>query len=462
MSTTTQQITVQQTESVKNCRLSGSDTPTSTLHSTTSPPSLRSDVPESLPSEASDKTTVQLDKPSLLLRVRRTAWSLFVKYWFLLGLGLMFGLAWAFPQVGKTDGSVQAQYSVKWGAVVVIFLLSGLALDVKVMLKNIIRWRLHLTVQIINFIVLPFFAYGIVRFFIAVHANIDPIVYQGWIIALSTSTTVSSNSVMTRSAGGNDSAAVVNAAIGNILGIFISPALMTIFGDDSVLFPPGSARGKPDYTHILFQLGLTVLVPLIVGQVIRYFFPDIVKKLAQKLKFSIINSIALLIMVWSVVCDGVATRAFYSLSAVDIVAIIFVDIGLYLVACAFCILVARLPWPFTRWDEPAWLEKWRFSREDAVAIMYCGATKTVSMGIPLINVLYSSTSSGVVGVLSLPLLLYHISQLFLGNFQVPFLKKWIQHGKEEDNMTLDGSQADAADNISLPSYATRRRTTGPE
>ncbi|ORX45687.1 hypothetical protein DM01DRAFT_1386489 [Hesseltinella vesiculosa] len=368
----------------------------------------------------------------------------------------MFGLAWAFPFVGKTHGAVQAQYSVKWGAVIVIFLLSGLGLDVKVMLRNIVRWRLHLTVQLISFIVLPFFAWGVIRFFIAVHADIDQMVYQGWIIALSTSTTVSSNSVMTRNAGGNDSAAIVNAALGNILGIFISPALMTLFGDDSVMFPPGSARGKPDYTSILFQLGLTVLVPLVVGQVIRFVFPEIVKKLAQKLKFSIINSIALLIMVWSVVCDGVATRAFYSLSGVDIVAILFVDISLYLLACAFCLFIARLPWPFKRWQEPAWLDKWRFSREDAVAIMYCGATKTVSMGIPLINVLYSSTSSGVVGVLSLPLLLYHISQLFIGNFQVPLLKKWIQHGKDEDNMTLQVSQISEAE--SLPTFNTRRRT----
>ena len=46
-------------------------------------------------------------------------------------------------------------------------------------------------------------------------------------IAFSTSTTVSSNAVMTRNANGNDSAALVNAALGNVLGIFISPALMT-------------------------------------------------------------------------------------------------------------------------------------------------------------------------------------------------------------------------------------------
>ncbi|KAI8340291.1 SBF-like CPA transporter family-domain-containing protein [Chlamydoabsidia padenii] len=398
-------------------------------------------------------------------KIRKISWELFVKYWFLIGLGFVIGLAFAIPWVGKSYGSIQAQYTVKWGAVIVIFFLSGLGLDVMVMLKTILRWRLHLYVQFVSFIILPFLAWGIVRFFIAVGANLDNMVYQGWIIALSTSTTVSSNSVMTRNANGNDSAAVFNAALGNVLGIFISPALMTVFGDDRIMFPPGSARGTPDYTKILFQLGLSVLVPLVVGQVIRFFFPAPIKKLSQKLKFPIINSVALLIMVWSVFCDGVASDAFHRLSGADIVAIIGVDIFLYIFGCALCLFICRLPWwglDRFGWEEPAWLDKYRMSRKDAAAVMYCGATKTVSMGIPLISVLYADTSYGVVGVLSLPLLLYHICQLFIGNFQVSWLKKWIENGEEQDRQkaSIQQEKIDAPETESLPSFNTRRRTNG--
>lgn len=155
--------------------------------------------------------TVQEDQeppqqPDRMQKVRRKAKALFIQYWFLLGLGIVIGLAWAFPQVGKSDGSIEAQYTVKWGAVIVIFLLSGLGIEVAVMLKTILRWRLHLLVQSISFLMMPFVMYGIVRFLIAVNADLDSTVYKGWIIALSTSTTVSSNSVMTRNANGNDSA----------------------------------------------------------------------------------------------------------------------------------------------------------------------------------------------------------------------------------------------------------------
>ncbi|KAL0092412.1 SBF-like CPA transporter family-domain-containing protein [Phycomyces blakesleeanus] len=377
---------------------------------------------------------------------------LYFRYWFLLGLAIAIGLAWAFPQVGKSHGSIQAQYTVKWGAVILIFLLSGLGLEVKVMVRTILRWRLHLLVQAISFLLMPFVLYGIVRFLSAVNADIDPVVYQGLIIALSTSTTVSSNAVMTRNADGNDSAALLNAALGNTLGIFISPALMTVFGNDKLLFPPGSAQGVPDYLNVLKNLGLTVLLPLVVGQIIRYIFPVQIKYLAVKLKFSIINSLALLCMVWSVFCDGVATHAFSKMSASDTVAMIGVDIFMYLFGCTACIVVGRLPWPHKLMQEPAWLDRWRFSRKDTVAIMYCGATKTVSMGIPLINVLYADSSVGVVGVLSLPLLMYHICQLFIGNFQVPLLKRWVHKDKDEQ----DTSESIPLEST-LPQFTTRRR-----
>jgi sodium/bile acid cotransporter 7 len=150
--------------------------------------------------------TEEPQKSDRIQKIKKKAKSLFLQYWFLLGLGIVIGLAWAFPQVGKSNGSIQAQYTVKWGAVIVIFLLSGLGIEVSTMLRTILRWRLHLIVQAINFALLPFVMYGIVRFFIAVHADLDMTVYKGWMIALSTSTTVSSNAVMTRNANGNDGA----------------------------------------------------------------------------------------------------------------------------------------------------------------------------------------------------------------------------------------------------------------
>ena len=154
------------------------------------------------PSEKRDSSTIIR---KYLISMRKTAKSLFIKYWFLLGLSFVIGMAWLFPDIGKANGAIQAQYTIKWGAVIVIFLLSGLGIDVHIMLKTFLQWRLHLIIQGINFLVMPFLMYGIVLMFIHANAELDTAVYKGWMIAMSTSTTVSSNVVMTRNAKGNDS-----------------------------------------------------------------------------------------------------------------------------------------------------------------------------------------------------------------------------------------------------------------
>ncbi|KAG2218400.1 hypothetical protein INT45_011588 [Circinella minor] len=381
---------------------------------------------------------------------RDTSKILFIKYWFLLGLSFVIGMAWLFPDVGKTNGTIQAQYTIKWGAVIIIFLLSGLGIDVRVMLKTFLKWRLHLVIQGNNFLVMPFLMYGIILMLIQGHFKLNTAVYKGWMIAMSTSTTVSSNVVMTRNAKRNDSGALFNAAFGNLLGIFVCPALMTVFQQDPRVFPPDTPHGKPNYINILRTLGFTVRLPLVVGQIIRFLFSERVKRIATKLRFPIINNLALLLLVWSVFCDGVASRAFHQITAVDIVSIVFINMFMYVFGCFLCVFVSRVPWPVFL-PEPQGLDQWRFNQQDTIAIMYCGATKTVSMGIPLINVLYAQSSYGVVGVLSLPLLLYHITQyvikkfksstcltftlinflcrlrLFIGNFQVQILKNWIKN-----------------------------------
>jgi sodium/bile acid cotransporter 7 len=61
------------------------------------------------------------------------------------------------------------------------------------------------------------------------------------------------------------------------------------------------------------------------------------------------------------------------------------------------------------------------------------------MGVPLINVLYSSGDPGTVGVLSTPLLLYHVEQLILGNIEVEILKKWVNNG-EKKRKALEAQQ----------------------
>ncbi|KAI9310729.1 SBF-like CPA transporter family-domain-containing protein [Dichotomocladium elegans] len=394
-------------------------------------------------------------------QTKRACGTLLKKYWFLLGLAFVILLSVEVPDVARYGGSIHSEWSIKWGAVIIIFLISGLSLRTQTLAKTVIRIRLHLLVQLISLVIIPFFVFGLVLFFFKVHTQLNSMLLIGIVIAASTPTTVSSNVVMTKAAGGDEATALMNASLGNVLGIFISPALVGLFQHPLIAATPeddaaNSVGATIDYASVFKQLGLTIMLPLVVGQVIQWRFPDAVAKMKIKCRFSDISSIALLCLVWSVFSNAVYTRSFESVTAKDIVAVAAINAFLYIFFSLLCLLLAYLPLPAST-KEPAWVARLRYSREDTVAVMYCGATKTVAMGAPLINVIFQNADPGALGVLLTPLLLYHVEQLILGNIEVDLLSRWIKRGKRQkqdvEKQAHSGDEAHEA-SASNPTAAT--------
>lgn len=165
----------------------------------------------------------------------------------------------------------------------------------------------------------------------------------------------------------------MNAALGNVLGIFISPALVSAFQDPLLAATPedesaAQAGGQVDFAQVLKQLGITVLVPLVIGQIIQWFYTEQVAKIKVKCRLSDVSSFMLLTMVWSVFSDAVYAGSFAAVQAKDIVAVAIMNAGFYILFSLFCLVMARLPLP--RWIQtPSLVKRLRYSREDTVAIM---------------------------------------------------------------------------------------------
>ncbi|KAF7732092.1 hypothetical protein EC973_006347 [Apophysomyces ossiformis] len=394
-------------------------------------------VPHSLCDEKSEtiaSSPLSSKRKAIYIKTKAVCKELLKKYWFLLGLLFVIILAWKFPDVARKGGYVRAEWSIKWGAVIVIFFISGLSLRTRTLAQTILRIRLHLLIQVINLVIIPFFVFGLVLVFFYLRMSINSLLLIGVVIAASTPTTVSSNVVMTKNANGNEASALMNAALGNVLGIFVSPALVSTFQGPLLAATPeeenvSEVGGVVNFASVLQQLGLTVLAPLVVGQAIQWLFTDAVAIIKVKFRLSDISSIALLFMVWSVFSDAIYSGSFASVKPKDIVAIAILNAGFYVLFSLLCLMLAYIPYPG---KPPGWVSRLRYSREDTVAVMYCGATKTVAMGVPLINVLYQNGDSGTVGVLSTPLLLYHVEQLILGNIEVEFLKQWVNRGRNQE------------------------------
>jgi sodium/bile acid cotransporter 7 len=358
------------------------------------------------------------------------------KYWFLIGLGFVIGMAYALPDLGKTGGYIRSEWSVKWGCVILIFLLSGLSLRTKLLAKEFLHIRVHAIIQLYSLLIFPFTVYGLAL--LLARLPINKTLITGIVIMACTSTTISSNVVMTKNTLGNEYSALLNAALGNLLGIFISPALVSYFMKNPIINSLSSSNGNNgqlDYGNVMKNLGLTVLLPLFVGQVIQLIWTKQVAYVREKFYLSELNSLALLALVWSVFCTAVATGSFQLVDGTSLGALFIINGGLYILFSLLIMFTARIP-----------IRHWQLSREDTVAMMYCGATKTVAMGIPLINVLYAGGDSSVIGLLSLPLILYHVEQLILGAIEVLLLKIWVTRGQQKQTATPKNNNTNVRQN----------------
>ncbi|KAG9072058.1 hypothetical protein KI688_006280 [Linnemannia hyalina] len=423
--------------------------------------------PSPIPTPATPATPA---KPSW----KTKAWDIWMKNWFLLGLVIVIILARYFPGWGRTGGPIRPEYSVKYGITSCIFLLSGLSLKTRDLLISAMNYRAHLMVQITSFIIIPLIVKAITSLLGLTSMNAK--LLAGMAVTSATPTTISSNVVMTANSNGSESLALFNAAFGNLLGVFISPLIVLILLHSTPETPSG--QHGMDYATILRDLGTTILIPIVVGQIYLYYFPRSIAWAKSKVHFPTLNSTCLLILVWTVFCDAFNNNTFSAVSAGEIIAIGALQGVIFWVMTFFLAFLARsrpaklrilkimdqqhqeslrqeahledqtvsnlqtsgssadnehpnvtrgLSLP--RNKVQAFFEP--MSKEDTVAILFCGGTKSVAMGIPMIKILYSSNSgSQLAGLLATPLLIYHVEQLFSGAFMVGWLKKWVGRGEE--------------------------------
>ena len=181
------------------------------------------------------------------------------KRFFLVGMVVAIALAAAYPNAGAKGGALQSRVTSGWVAVCIIFFLSGWSLKTRELVKAALYCKLNSVVQIFNLAFVPLVIYGLVS---ALYLTpLDDKLLKGLLISSCLPTTVSMCVVLTKTAGGNDAAAIFNAAFGNLLGIFVTPLLILLLvGDESSLA----------LSDVLLKLTLKILVPLAVGQFVQY------------------------------------------------------------------------------------------------------------------------------------------------------------------------------------------------
>ncbi|SGZ50418.1 CIC11C00000000345 [Sungouiella intermedia] len=420
--------------------------------------------------------TLELVKASKPYKWAKWVLDFLLAQWFFVLLGVFVALAHSYPEFAKQGGTIRAEYSIGYGAVAVIFLISGLSMATKDLLANIAHWRGHFTVLTSSFLITSAIIYGIATGIkSSKDGAIDNWLLVGLIVTHACPTTVSSNVVMTKQADGNFILTTCEVVIGNVLGAFITPALVQMY------MTGGWDFGNPVhqavhssvlelYRHVMKQIGLSVFIPLFVGQVLQNVWPKQVKWCLTTFKLNKVGSFMLLLIMFQSFSTAFAQDAFTSVSHASIIFLVFFNIGIYLFFTVLVFFYSRPRFLLTLFPtEPTaessktytWCYKifrpFYYNRRDTVSMMLCGPAKTAALGVSLVSSQYGSRNPKL-GVLLVPLVLYQAEQVMTAQILVKFMKKWI-HAEDvkEDVETgpVDVKAEDEDTNTSQMSGETR-------
>ena len=144
--------------------------------------------------------------------------------WFLCGMVLATVLAYFFPTFGATGGGMHAEYVINIG-VFVVFFLHGVNLSSEQVVKGLKNWRLHIMIQGFTFVVFPVIWLICDRL---LGSHVPALLMLGFFYLCALPSTISSSVALTGTAGGNVPAAILNASLSSVLGIFITPWLVSL------------------------------------------------------------------------------------------------------------------------------------------------------------------------------------------------------------------------------------------
>jgi solute carrier family 10 (sodium/bile acid cotransporter), member 7 len=265
-------------------------------------------------------------------------------------------------------------------AIGLLFFLYGTRLSPRDAWEGLRHWRLHLTVVVATFVVFPLL--GLAGHLLA-PTVLTPELAAGLAFLCCLPSTVQSSIAFTSVARGNVAAAICAASFSNLLGIVVSPLLVAL-----LLATRGGFSGQA-----VLDVALQLLLPFLLGQLARPWIAGFVAR--HRSVLGLVDRGSILLVVYSAFGEGVVDGVWHRVSVTALVALVGVEavlLGLVLALTWFAGRAVGLP------------------REDQVTIMLCGSKKSLASGLPMAGVLFAGP---VVGLIVLPLMLYHQLQLMV-------------------------------------------------
>jgi sodium/bile acid cotransporter 7 len=287
----------------------------------------------------------------------------------------MVGLASVAPVHGV--GAIAGGYATEI-AIAALFFLHGAKLAPRAALAGARNWRLHVVVLASTFVLFP--VLGLTARTLA-PSLLTPPLWAGLLLLCVLPSTVQSSIAFTSIARGNVPAALCAATMSNLLGMVLTPLLagllLHIHGGFSV--------------HAVSGIAAQLLLPFLAGQLARPLIGEWVSR--HRIVLSLVDRGSILLVVYVAFSEGVTQGIWHQVDAASLATLLTVDAALLAAVLGLTTVASRL---------------FGFSREDEIAIVFCGSKKSLSSGLPMATVLLAGQS---VGLIVLPLMLFHQIQL---------------------------------------------------
>ncbi|MEE2843587.1 MAG: bile acid:sodium symporter [Planctomycetota bacterium] len=314
------------------------------------------------------------------------------KRWFLLSLVVVFALG----LIVHEECASWADYKPFRNAIVFTVLFwMAVSLSLKALSSGIRRPRGTLLAVFMNYGVLPLILWTVTC--LIQSPEFDGL-RGGLLVVAVTPCTLVSAAVWTRRAGGNDSIAIMVTLITNLLCFVIAPLWLLLFFGTNVEL-------KIPFSEMMLKLGLLVVLPMVLAQLTRLHRRWADWATDNKSKLGIAAQCGILTMVFlgsiKVGPEMVGENAGHGITLIGIAlaVVLFVHIVVFWLGIA----IGR------------WL---KISREDALAVGFAGSQKTLMIGLLICLDL---------GVLVIPIVLYHASQLIVDTLFADYLKATNDH-----------------------------------
>ena len=265
-------------------------------------------------------------------------------------------------------------------AICLLFFLHGAKLAPSATLASLARWRFQLLVLAATFGLFP-----LLGLFLGLlpETVLSPVLATGFLFAAMVPSTVQSSITFTSVARGNVALAVGSASISNVLGVVLTPLLAVALLGSQVHITTSSIVG------IIGQL----VLPFVLGQLMHRRLGVWLGAHAKLVRGFDQGSI--LLVVYVAFSTGVV-QGMWSIvppwQLVVIAVLCLVLLGVVLVLLAGAGKAFKLP------------------LEDRIVLLFCGSKKSQASGLPMAMLLFPADQ---VGLYVLPLMVFHLLQLFV-------------------------------------------------